>query len=140
MNDNQTEELVNAILMIEQHLSTMSQAMTELLKTIRTSGQGSFLAVMKNHGSEQSPGRNSFCFEGTSLALDFANKGAKTNDLIAALDAIVMRYEGRLYPAKDGLMSAQTYKRGFPHWQELEAMRDPALNSAFWQRVIGSDA
>ena len=31
MNDNQTEELVNAILMIEQHLSAMSQAMTELL-------------------------------------------------------------------------------------------------------------
>lgn len=117
-----------------------AQAMCELLNTIRTSGQGSFLAVMKNHGPEGSPGRNSFCFEGTSLALDFANKGTKTVGLIAALDAIVMRYEGRLYPAKDGLMSAQTYKRGFPHWRELEAMRDPALNSAFWQRVIGSDA
>lgn len=117
-----------------------AQAMRELLNTIRSSGQGSFLAVMKNHGPELSPGRNSFCFEGTSLALDFANKGAKTVDLVAALDAIVMRCEGRIYPAKDGLMSAQTYKRGFPHWQELEAMRDPALNSAFWQRVIGSDA
>ena len=31
MNDNQTEELVNAILMIEQHLSTMAQAMAELI-------------------------------------------------------------------------------------------------------------
>jgi|TARA_R110000803_G_scaffold128375_2_gene195803 hypothetical protein len=39
MNDNQTEELVNAILMIEQHLSTMSQAMTELLSMAQTEAE-----------------------------------------------------------------------------------------------------
>jgi len=111
------------------------KAVRELLGAIAKAGQGSFLAVLKQHAAEPSPGRNSFCFEGTSLALDFANKGASTEALLSELDRIVLSYEGRMYPAKDGLMTAQTYQRCYPNWIELEKARDPALNSAFWQRV-----
>lgn len=110
-------------------------AIRALLGTIADAGQGSFLAVLKQHRAETSPGRNSFCMDGTSLALDFANKGETTRALLAELDRIALSHEGRMYPAKDGVMSAQTYQRCYPNWGELEAARDPALNSAFWQRV-----
>ncbi|MEO0401718.1 MAG: FAD-binding oxidoreductase, partial [Pseudomonadota bacterium] len=77
-------------------------AIRELLDRIAEAGQGSFLAVLKQHAQETSPGRNSFCMDGTSLALDFANKGASTLALLSDLDRIVLKYEGRMYPAKDG--------------------------------------
>jgi L-gulonolactone oxidase len=106
-----------------------------LLETIRQSGQGSFLAVLKVHGPESSPGVMSFCREGVSLALDFANKGEKTLKFLDALDEIVQRFGGRVYPAKDGRMSARFFKESYPRWRELEAARDPQFSSSFWRRV-----
>ncbi|MEL7040613.1 MAG: FAD-binding oxidoreductase [Pseudomonadota bacterium] len=107
----------------------------ELLKKIRSSGQGSFLAVLKVHGAEQSPGLMSFCREGVSLALDFPNKGTQTRKLLSALDEITMKYGGRVYPAKDGCMAPDAFKVFYPHWAELEAHRDPKISSSFWRRV-----
>ena len=111
------------------------QGMTELLRAIGREGQGSFLAVLKVYGKEQSPGLNSFPLEGVSLALDFANRGDKTRRFLQKLDDIVLAHGGRMYPAKDGLMSAETYQRGYPNWQMLEAARDPKISSSFWRRV-----
>jgi FAD/FMN-containing dehydrogenase len=106
-----------------------------LLSNVRKSGQGSFLAVLKRHGPETSPGLNSFALDGVSLALDFPNRGAKTRELFGELDAIVMAHGGRLYPAKDALMSAATYQSGYPNWRRLETLRDPKISSSFWRRV-----
>lgn len=111
------------------------EAMNALLTFISNSKSGSFLAVMKNHGVEHSPGRNSFCMEGTSIALDFANNGRPTIDLLEKLNVVVSQYGGRLYPAKDGMMNSSIFKQGYPNWKELENARDPGINSAFWQRV-----
>ncbi|MEO0466514.1 MAG: FAD-binding oxidoreductase [Pseudomonadota bacterium] len=108
---------------------------TELLRAIGKSGQGSFLAVLKIHGPESSPGVMSFCREGVSLALDFANKGPKTLKLLDELDQITADHRGRTYPAKDGRMSAEFFKASYPRWVELEAARDPAFSSSFWRRV-----
>lgn len=107
----------------------------KLLEIIANSGQGSFLAVLKIHGPETSPGIMSFGREGVSLALDFANRGNATLKLLEKLDAIVREYSGCIYPAKDGRMSAETFQAIFPHWQKLEAMRDPKISSSFWRRV-----
>ena len=106
-----------------------------LLSKIRKSGQGSCLAVLKRHGPETSPGLNSFALDGVSLALDFPNRGAKTTDLFQELAAIVMSHGGRMYPAKDALMSATTYQSSYPNWTRLEALRDPSISSSFWRRV-----
>ena len=108
----------------------------ELLETIENAGQGSFLAVLKRYGPEQSPGVMTFGGEGYSLALDFANKGERTRKLLRELDAIVVDHGGRNYPAKDATMSETTFKTGYPRWEELEAARDPALSSSFWRRVV----
>jgi L-gulonolactone oxidase len=72
---------------------------------------------------------------GSTLALDLRNRGQKTLDLLDALDRIVLDAGGRVYPAKDGRVSARTFQAMYPNWRELEARRDPAIRSDFWTRV-----
>ena len=59
-----------------------------LLATVAASGQGSFLAVLKNFGASASPGLLSFPREGTTLCLDFPNRGERTRRLLGELHAI----------------------------------------------------
>lgn len=110
-------------------------ATKEMLRAISDSGQGSFLAVLKTFGSLPSPGLLSFPMEGTTLALDFPNKGEATLELMARLDDIVLAAGGRLYPAKDGRMSALMFQQGYLAWQEFAKHIDQGFSSRFWQRV-----
>lgn len=110
-------------------------AMRELLGAIADSGQGSFLAVLKRCGDIASPGLLSFPLPGTSLALDFPQKADLDQALFPRLDAIVREAGGRLYPAKDAHMTGNDFRQAYPAWEQLEALRDPALNSRFWKRV-----
>lgn len=110
-------------------------ATKEMLKTISASGQGSFLAVLKTFGAISSPGMLSFPRPGTTLALDFPNHGETTLRLMARLDDIVLEAGGRLYPAKDGRMSARMFKAGYPAWQDFAKYVDSGFSSHFWKRV-----
>lgn len=107
-----------------------------LLETIAKSGAGSFLAVLKRCGNIQSPGWLSFPQPGTTLALDFPHNKQLTTKLFPRLDTIVREAGGRLYPAKDAHLSGEDFRRTYPAWEKLEQLRDPALCSCFWQRVI----
>ena len=111
-----------------------------LLGLIKKSGQGSFLAVLKSHGQDNTPGVMSFCKTGPgiSLALDFANKGDTTRKLLSEMEACVLDHGGRIYVAKDATMSAKTFQKSYPAWEKLEAMRDPLINSSFWVRTTGA--
>lgn len=110
-------------------------AMSDLLKIISGSGQGSFLAVLKCCGEKTSPGWLSFPLPGVSLALDFPQSEALGAELFPHLDRLVRESGGRLYPAKDAHMSGEDFRHFYPRWAELESIRDPALCSRFWQRV-----
>lgn len=110
-------------------------ALRELLQVIAAAGQGSFLAVLKRCGDIASPGWLSFPLPGVSLALDFPQRAALAQTLFPRLDAIVREAGGRLYPAKDAHMSGDDFRRAYPRWESVEALRDPTLNSRFWQRV-----
>ncbi|MEL7027773.1 MAG: FAD-binding oxidoreductase [Pseudomonadota bacterium] len=107
----------------------------ELCRRIARGGGGSPLTVLKLFGPAASPGLMSFPEEGATLAIDFPNAGARTLELLDDLDAIVVGYGGRTYPAKDGRMSAATFQRGYPNWREFAAHVDPGLSSSFWRRV-----
>jgi FAD/FMN-containing dehydrogenase len=109
--------------------------MRVLLDEIARSGQASFLAVLKTFGDRPSPGLLSFPRPGATLALDFPNRGESTLALMGRLDAIVREAGGALYPAKDGRMSADMFKRSYPRWETLAALKDPMMNSDFWRRV-----
>jgi FAD/FMN-containing dehydrogenase len=106
-----------------------------ILDAIAQSGTGSFLAVLKRCGDVRSPGLLSFPLEGTSLALDFPQRDASNSRLFAKLDAIVREAGGRIYPAKDAHMTGADFRAAYPQWQQVEALRDPALLSRFWERT-----
>ncbi|MBM3533680.1 MAG: FAD-binding oxidoreductase [Alphaproteobacteria bacterium] len=111
------------------------EAMRAILGAIAEAGDGSMLAVLKMFGDMPGRGLLSFPRPGASLALDFPFRGPSTLALLDRLDRIVMGAGGAVYPAKDARMSGETFRRGFPDWQKLEATRDPKIMSAFWRRV-----
>jgi FAD/FMN-containing dehydrogenase len=108
----------------------------EMLKAIAETGSGSFLAVLKRCGDIPSPGLLSFPRAGTTLALDFPETGRPRETIFPRLDTIIREAGGRMYPAKDAHMSGEDFRRNYPQWEQLEAMRDPALLSHFWKRVL----
>jgi FAD/FMN-containing dehydrogenase len=107
-----------------------------LLQAVAASGSGSFLAVLKRCGDIPSPGLLSFPMAGTTLALDFPQRDDLEATLFPRLDAIVREAGGRLYPAKDAHMRGDDFRRSYPAWSEVEKLRDPALLSRFWHRVM----
>jgi FAD/FMN-containing dehydrogenase len=111
------------------------EAMRAVIARIASSGQGSFLAVLKTFGERESPGMLSFPFPGVTLALDFPNNGLETLALFDELDRIVLEAGGRLYPAKDARMPAHAFQEHYPRWREFRHYLDPAFSSSFWQRV-----
>ena len=106
-----------------------------MLEAIAAAGQGSFLAVLKTFGDKPSPGMLSFPRPGTTLALDFPNRGRSTLQLMDRLDAIVREAGGRLYPAKDGRMPKDMFRAGYGQWQDFAQYVDPHFQSNFWKRV-----
>jgi FAD/FMN-containing dehydrogenase len=106
-----------------------------LLQEISRSGTGSFLAVLKQCGAITSPGCLSFPMEGVSLALDFPERQQINGRLFDRLDALIAEAGGRLYPAKDAHMQGAHFKKAYPQWEKVEALRDPQLLSQFWKRV-----
>jgi len=111
-------------------------ATEEMLAVIRDSGQGSFLAVLKTFADREPAGLLSFARHGVTLALDFPNRGEKTETLMQRLDKIVFQAEGALNPSKDARMSRESFEASFPRLEEFKKFRDPAAVSNFSRRVI----
>ena len=107
----------------------------EVLKIIRKSNQKSYLGVVKNFGNIESKGILSFARPGTTLALDFRNKGQETLNLFQQLDSVVAQLKGALYPAKDARMSGEMFRASFPRYEEFLKFVDPKFSSSFWERV-----
>jgi FAD/FMN-containing dehydrogenase len=112
-----------------------ARGVAEMLRQIARSGQGSFLAVLKNFGEVPSRGLLSFARPGTTLALDFPLRGSRTFALLDCLDAITMEAGGAVYPAKDARMSGAAFRQYFPRWEKMQPFQDPAFSSSFWRRI-----
>ncbi len=113
--------------------------MRAMLGAAADAKQGSFLIVLKTFGDLASPGVLSFPRPGITLALDFPNKGDSTRRLIDRLNAMAAEAGGAMYPAKDATMTGEQFRKGYPRWEEVERLRDPALMSDFWRRVTGKE-
>jgi FAD/FMN-containing dehydrogenase len=113
-----------------------SVGLRNILKLASGSGMSSFLTVLKKFGSIRSPGMLSFPISGYTLAFDFRNLGVRSADLIRSLSDIVRHCGGRIYPAKDALMSAADFKAGYPDWKVFSKHIDPGFSSNFWERVV----
>lgn len=115
-----------------------SQAISDILREIRRSNQGSFLAVLKTFGDKKACGLLSFPMPGVTLALDFPNLGESTLELFNRLDSIVESVGGRIYLAKDARMSKEMFRKTYPLINEFERFRDPGFSSALSRRLLGS--
>jgi decaprenylphospho-beta-D-ribofuranose 2-oxidase len=97
-------------------------SMRKLLTEISNSGEGSFLAVLKQFGIANE-NLLSFPTEGYTLALDF--KASETAiKTVKKLEAMVVEMGGRLYLTKDAVMQENTFKVTYPNWEKFEAIRE----------------
>lgn len=107
----------------------------QLLKAVSASGLASFLAVLKVFGTLSSGGMLSFPMPGITLAMDFANRGDATFDLLDRMGRITAEHGGRIYPAKDARMTPAQFQAFYPQWRQFASFVDPAFSSSFWERV-----
>ncbi len=95
------------------------EGLVEILQKISAEGLGSFLAVLKVFGKQES--LISFPMEGYTLALDFpVRKGLFK--FLDELDKIVLRYGGRLYMSKDARMKPGILEAGYPDLAEFKTI------------------
>jgi decaprenylphospho-beta-D-ribofuranose 2-oxidase len=102
----------------------------QILAKIVEAGLGSFLGVLKLFGPEND-NLLSFPEEGYTLAIDF-KINRKLFPFLEELDRMVLEFGGRLYLAKDVRMSGETFRQGYPRWEDfVELRKRHALNRNF---------
>ncbi len=107
----------------------------KIIHRISDAGMGSFLAVLKVFGKQQS--MISFPEEGYTLALDFPVRD-NLFTFLDELDKIVLEYGGRLYMSKDARMKPEVLEAGYPRLGEFkEILKKYNPNGKF--RSIQSD-
>ena len=114
------------------------QGLRALLEHLSSARRASFLAVLKTFG-EAGGGMLSYPSPGFTLALDLPNRKGLV-DFLHELDRIVLEHGGRTYLAKDSCMTAETFRKGYPQWEEFKAVKervDPhnRLQSAMARRL-----
>lgn len=116
-------------------LETSKKGLTYILNRINKKGMGSFLAVLKLFGKQES--LISFPMEGYTLALDFpVRKGLF--EFLDELDKAVLAYGGRLYLTKDARMKAEIFWKSYPNAAKFkEIIRK--YNPEFKFRSLQSD-
>jgi len=97
-------------------LTSGRKGLTDILTRISRKGTGSFLAVLKQFGKQES--LISFPMEGYTLALDFPiRKGLF--EFLDEVDKVVLDYGGRLYLSKDSRMKPEVFFKGYSRVNEF---------------------
>ena len=120
---------------------TAHDSMKAILSELGQTQRGSFLAVLKRLGSE-GQGHLSFPKEGYTLSLDLPIVGNDLFQFLDDLDEIVLKYEGRVYLAKDARLKRESFKMMYPRYEEWLAIKqqvDPRgiYSSDLSRRLMG---
>ena len=102
-------------------LDQSKAGLNALIGEIAEAGAGSFLAVLKRLGKQESA--FSFPMEGYTLAIDFP-VNPRTLTLLHRLDQITLAHKGRFYLAKDSRMTAATLRTSDPRLNAFQSLRD----------------
>ena len=113
-------------------------------ETLTRIGGASFLTVIKDCGPE-GRGLLSFPRPGVSVALDLPMRGAATQELVDALNELVIEAGGRVYLAKDALTRPEHLRAMEPRLDAFNEVRrkwdpDVRLRSALSVRLLGDEA
>ncbi len=93
------------------------KGLIEILQRISDKGLGSFLAVLKVFGKQESI--ISFPKEGYTLALDFPVKTGLL-EFLDELDQVVLQYGGRIYMSKDARMKPDIFWHSYPDLKKFK--------------------
>lgn len=120
---------------------TARRGLRDVLERAGRSGRPSFLAVLKRFGPANA-GLLSFPHAGFTLAIDMpAAPGIR--ELLAALDDITLRHDGRVYLAKDAALRPDAFAAMYPRAAEFRAIKrrlDPEGRfSSTLSRRVGLD-
>jgi decaprenylphospho-beta-D-ribofuranose 2-oxidase len=99
---------------------TGSTGLRALLGAITEARSASFLAVLKTLGSE-GRGFLSFARRGWTLALDFP-RTSRVTALMSRLEQITLDHGGRIYLAKDALLSPAGFRAMYPALPDLQVV------------------
>jgi len=103
------------------------EGLKEILEELTQSQRGSFFGVLKRLGKE-GQGYLSFPKEGYTLAVDLPITDEGIFPFLDRLDELVLRFEGRVYLAKDARMKASFFREMYPRlqqWQNVKRRVDP---------------
>ncbi len=120
-----------------------ADAVVRLLEHLTERGGTSFLCVIKDCGPEGT-GLLSFPMPGVSIALDLPMRD-DTQQVVDALNELVIEEKGRIYLAKDALTRPEHFRAMEPRLEEFLRIRrryDPnsAIRSAQSVRLMGDPA
>ncbi len=110
------------------------EGLKAILKRISQSGMGSFLAVLKLYGAANQNWL-SFPMEGYSLALDFKIQ-PNLVDFIRELTDQVVELGGRVYLAKDALLTREQFEQSYPKVEQFRALRKDMGLDAHFQSLL----
>jgi decaprenylphospho-beta-D-ribofuranose 2-oxidase len=96
-----------------------AEGLIAIMNRIADEGLGSFLAVLKVFGKQESI--ISFPKEGYTLALDFPVRNGLLN-FLDELDELVLKYNGRLYMSKDARMKPAMLVAGYPELEKFKSI------------------
>jgi len=100
-------------------MDSSERGMIDILTRINRKGLGSFLAVFKVFGKQNS--LISFPMEGCTLALDFPVR-TDLFPFLDELDRVVLDYGGRLYLTKDARMKREIFWASYPGAQRFKEL------------------
>jgi decaprenylphospho-beta-D-ribofuranose 2-oxidase len=99
-----------------------ARGLRELLEAAASASVPCFLATLKSMGGE-GVGHLSFPRQGYSLALDLPHRGG-TLDLLERLEGITLEHGGRIYLAKDSVLSPGAFRAMYPRHDAFRAVLD----------------
>jgi FAD/FMN-containing dehydrogenase len=121
------------------------EGLVELLQRLVASRRPSFLAVLKRFGPANA-GLLSFPMEGYTLALDIPVDSGLV-PFLHELDGVVLRHGGRVYLAKDAVLTPEAFAEMYPNlarFREVKERLDPegVLSSSMARRlgIVGARA
>ena len=97
------------------------EAVLEILDYLNNVNYLSSLAVLKLHGKKNS-NYISFPLSGYSLAMDFPYSN-KVESILAELDKMVLKFNGRVYLSKDTRLSSYYFKKFYKQFDEVKKVR-----------------
>lgn len=105
------------------------------IKKILAVKSTSFLAVLKRFG-KSSKGLLSFPMPGFTLALDIPYRGEETLKTLKLLDEIVLSYSGRVYLAKDAVLSPENFRKMYANYPAFLSVKQKIDSNNIFQSSL----